>query len=64
MGRFFLYILALQSVDKLNFLFQEIFVGELSLPYWEISNEIVPKSFETKVCVILGMSKVFCDYMA
>jgi hypothetical protein len=64
MGRFFLYILALQSIDKLNFVIQEFVVGDLSLPYWEISNEIEPKSTETTVCTWLGVVKVFCDYMA
>ena len=36
MGRFFLIILGLQSIDKLNFLVQELFMVDLSLPYFEI----------------------------
>lgn len=50
MGRFFLIILALQSADKINSLIQELFIGDLSLPYYEIEKKIEPKSTETKVC--------------
>jgi hypothetical protein len=64
MGRFFLFILGLQSVDKFNFLMQEFFIYDLSLPYWEIRNNVPHKSIETKVCIVLGMEKVFCDYMS
>lgn len=44
MGRFFLIILALQSVDKFNSLVQELYIGDLSLPYYEIDQKILPKS--------------------
>lgn len=36
MGRFFLIILALQSMDKINALLQELFIKDLSLPFFEI----------------------------
>jgi hypothetical protein len=36
MGRFFLIILALQSADKVNALIQELYIKDLSLPYYEI----------------------------
>lgn len=47
MGRFFLIILALQCVDKVGVLVQELYVGDLALPYYEISNKIANKSNET-----------------
>ena len=64
MGRFFLIILALQCVDKVGVLVQELYVGDLALPYYEISNKIANKSNETLVCQIFGMVRTFCDYMS
>lgn len=50
MGRFFLIILALQSADKINALLQELYIKDLSLPYYEIDYEVPKKSPQTKVC--------------
>lgn len=64
MGRFFLIILALQSVDKVNVLVQQLYVGDLALPYYEISTGVKNKSTVTRVCQIFGMLSTFCDYMS
>lgn len=66
MGRFFLIILAFQSFDKINAIIQELFIFDLSIPYWEISSG---KSYQhlsarTKACQIMGAISVFCDYMS
>lgn len=50
MGRFFLIILAFQSFDKVNAIVQQLFIGSLSLPYYEIKEDISPKSAVTRVC--------------
>lgn len=52
MGRFFMLILILQTVSKVNLLIQEVFFEDLSLPFFEIEMEIPSnkKSFETKFC--------------
>jgi len=44
MGRFFLIILGFQSFDKINAIIQEIFIYDLSLPYYEIKENIEFKS--------------------
>ena len=62
MGRFFLIILALQSADKFNSLLQELYIGDLSLPYYEIDQKILPKSTKTKVCQFMGFLTTFCDF--
>jgi hypothetical protein len=50
MGRFFLIILALQSVDKVNALLQELYIKDLSIPYYELDANVEVKSPETMVC--------------
>ena len=64
MGRFFLIILFLQSTDKVNALLQELYIKDLSLPYYEIDYEVENKSMETKVCQFMGFLTTFCDYMS
>jgi len=64
MGRFFLIILALQSADKINALFQELYIKDLSLPYYEIDYDVPNKSPETKVCQFMGLLTTFFDYMS
>lgn len=64
MGRFFLIILALQSIDKINSLIQELYIGDLSLPYYEIERHVEHKSPETKICQFMGFLTTFCDYMS
>ena len=64
MGRFFLIILALQSVDKINALIQELYIGDLSQPYFEILRRYEPKSSETQVCQVMGFLTTFFDYMS
>jgi hypothetical protein len=64
MGRFFLIILALQSTDKINALLQELYIKDLSLPYYEIDYNVINKSMETKVCQFMGFITTFFDYMS
>jgi hypothetical protein len=64
MGRFFLIILALQSADKVNALFQELYIKDLSLLYYEIDYDVPNKSSETKVCQFMGLLTTFFDYMS
>lgn len=64
MGRFFLIILALQSTDKINALLQELYIKDLSLPYYEIDYNVLNKSMETKVCQFMGFITTFFDYMS
>jgi hypothetical protein len=40
MGRFFLIILALQSINILCTIIQELYIGDLALPYYEISQNL------------------------
>ena len=74
MGRFFLLILILQTIGKVNMLIQEVFFEDLSLPFYEIETN-VPKehrSFETKFCQISGglaiiagfLSQFYCLWLA
>jgi protein-S-isoprenylcysteine O-methyltransferase Ste14 len=51
-------------MDKVHFLLQEIFLIDLSRPYWEIDKKIWPRSAVTHACVVFGVCKVFCDFMA
>ena len=64
MGRFFLIILGLQSFDKINVLITELYIGDLSLPYYEIMHKVEPKSTETQLCQTLGVMSTFADYMS
>jgi hypothetical protein len=64
MGRFFLIILALQSTDKINALLQELYIKDLSIPYYEIEMNVPNKSMETKVCQFMGFLTTFFDYMS
>jgi hypothetical protein len=64
MGRFFLIILALQSVAKINVLIQEFYIQDLSLPFYELFENVKVKSTETKVCQFMGLITVFADYMS
>mmetsp|Transcript_41 Transcript_41/g.44 ORF Transcript_41/g.44 Transcript_41/m.44 type:complete len:220 (-) Transcript_41:1592-2251(-) len=64
MGRLFFIILAFQTVDRLNYLIQLRYVGDLSLPYYQIDNNILPLALETWVCKYCGALKCFCDFMA
>lgn len=50
MGRFFLIILALQSFDKIMAIVQELYIGDLSLPYYQIKEHFPHISTRTKVC--------------
>lgn len=56
MGRYFLLILGLQTIDKTNLFFQELLFSDLSRVFWEV-NAGVPndhRALETKTCVIFG----------
>lgn len=64
MGRFFLIIMGLLAVDQINILVEEIFVIDLSKPYFEVTTNVANRSIETRVCVNIGLLKVFCNYMA
>jgi hypothetical protein len=50
MGRFFLIILALQSFDKINAIIQEVYISDLSLPYYQIKENVEEFSARTKTC--------------
>ncbi len=64
LGRFFLIILALQSADKINGLLQEVYIKDLSLPFYELEQNIPNTSMETKVCQFMGFLTTFFDYMS
>ncbi len=64
MGRFFLIILALQSADKINGLLQEVYIKDLSLPFYELEQNVPNTSMETKVCQFMGLLTTFFDYMS
>ena len=40
MGRYFLLILFLTTLGKVNILVQELFFDDLSVPFYEIKNEV------------------------
>lgn len=46
MGRYFLLILMLTTLGKVNILVQELFFDDLSVPFYEIKNG-VPNSEKT-----------------
>jgi hypothetical protein len=64
MGRFFLIILALQSYDKVMAIVQELYIGDLSLPYYQIKENFPHISTRTKVCQVMGTFSTFFDYMS
>lgn len=64
MGRFFLIILFLQSADKVSALIQELYIKDLSLPYYEIDAGVAKKSPQTKICQFMGGLTTFFDYMS
>lgn len=52
MGRYFLLILLLTTLGKVNILVQELFFDDLSVPFYEIKNEVPnsEKSLQTRFC--------------
>lgn len=66
MGRYFLLILILQTIAKVNKLIQEVFFDDLSIPYYEIKNGIPSsmKSMETKFCQFSGGLAIFCSFLS
>lgn len=48
----------------MNLLVQLIYVGDLALPYYEISTGVKNKSTVTRVCQMFGLLETFCDYMS
>lgn len=65
MGRFFLIILALQSIDMICTVLQLIFIEDLSKPFYEIlSGSKQNQSPQTHLCQSMGFVHTFCDYMS
>jgi hypothetical protein len=66
MGRFFLLILILQTVGKVNMLIQEVFYEDLSLPFYEIEHKIPQeqRSFETRFCQFSGALAIFAGFLS
>ncbi|CDW91170.1 saicar synthase-like protein [Stylonychia lemnae] len=63
MGRFFLLILILQTLDKTNIFIQELFFRDLSVVFYEVKYDIEPKQFETKLCIFFGFIKTIVDFL-
>ena len=66
MGRFFLIILALQSLDMLCTVLQSVFIEDLSQPFYEIllSGTQAHRSPQTCLCQSMGFVHTLCDYMS
>ena len=66
MGRFFLLILILQTIGKVNMLIQEVFFEDLSLPFYEIERNVpkIHRSFETKFCQISGGLAILTGFLS
>jgi hypothetical protein len=65
MGRFFLIILALQSIDMICTVLQSVFIEDLSQPFYEILRGSQPhRSPQTRLCQTMGFVHTLCDYMS
>eukprot|EP00347_Sterkiella_histriomuscorum_P002290 403368723 len=64
MGRFFLMILGLQTIDKSLILIQELAFPDLSQVYYEIRVGIYPRSLVTELCQSFGLIKTFIDFLS
>lgn len=64
MGRFFLLILILNTIDKANIFMQEIFFRDLSPIYFELKYHVWPRMIETKFCMLFGFIKSFVDFLS
>jgi hypothetical protein len=66
MGRYFLLILFLTTLGKVNIFVQEIFFDDLSLPYYEIKNGVPwdRMSLETKFCQWAGAISLFTNFLS
>ena len=66
MGRYFLTILMLQTLGKLNIFIQELFFDDLSLPYYEVKFKVErsQKSIETNFCQIFGGLSIFTSFLS
>lgn len=66
MGRFFLLILVLKTLSKINILIQEVLFDDMSIPYYEIKNGIddTQKSYYTKFCQWSGGVNIFTSFLS
>lgn len=64
MGRFFLLILLLQTIDKTNCFLQELFFPNLSDVFYEINYDVVPRSAKTKLCMYFGFVKTLVGFLS
>lgn len=66
MGRYFLLILLLTTLGKVNILVQELFFDDLSVPFYEIKNGVPnsEKSLQTRFCQWAGGLSLFTNFLS
>ena len=66
MGRYYLLILGLQTIDKTNLFLQEIMFPDLSKVFWEVTMGVPSnkRSIETQTCVIFGALRNFIGFLS